>query len=89
MRDLINRIPTDVFWTAVVFWFLGAATVWRFARYLERIHDAVKHARHHWERAVDFTRFARNNVVGMAMASITVVCVLITIGSLAWIRATS
>lgn len=89
MQDMINQIPADVFWTAVVFWFVGAATVWRFARYVERFRDAVSHAKHHWDRAVDFYGHARNNVVGMAAASVVVLGVLFAIGSLAYIRATS
>jgi hypothetical protein len=88
VRDLINRIPTDIFWALVAGWFLGGATVWRFARYLERFRDALRHARHHWERSMDFYRFATSNIAGMIAASVVVLCVLGFIGTLAYVRAT-
>ncbi len=88
MRDLINAIPADVFWTAVIFWLLGGVTVWRFARYLESFRDAVRHAKHHWERAIDFYRYARNHVMGLLMTGALVTGVLAVIGTLAFLRAT-
>lgn len=89
MRDLINRIPADVFWSLVIGWLAGGATVWRFARHVERFRDAMRNARHHWERAIDFYRYARNNVFGLIAASIIVLAVIGAIGTLAYVRATS
>jgi hypothetical protein len=88
MRDLINMIPADVFWSLVAGWFLGGATVWRFASYVERIRDAIRHAKHHWERAADFYRYATSNIAGLLAASVLVVAVLGGIGVMAWMRAT-
>jgi hypothetical protein len=86
MRDLLARIPSDVFWTAVIFWGLGMFTAWRFARHYERMRDAINHARHHYERALSFTAYVKDNVVAMIYAGAVFVAVVSLVGTLAWMR---
>ena len=89
MGDLIARVPADLFWAVVVGYLLGAATVWRFASYVERMRDSVRHGKHHWERSVQFWRDARNNVAGLVAATGIVVVAVTLIGSLVWARVTA
>lgn len=88
MDQLLDQIPLSYFGTAVVFWVLGVATAWRFARYFERLRDAVEHARHHFERAKDFAHHAGNNVVGFVLSGMAFTVVLGAVGFLAYLRVT-
>lgn len=89
MGDLIGRVPADLFWVLIVGYVLGAATVWRFASYVERMRDSIRHARHHLERSVQFWRDARNNVAGLVAATGVVAVAVGVLGSLVWARITA
>jgi hypothetical protein len=53
VQDLVSRIPTDVFWTAVVAFVLGVACAYRFARTIEAARLALRRAGHHYQAALD------------------------------------
>lgn len=82
MSELLDKIPMSYFWTGLVCFVLGMMATWRVARYVERMHDAVRHAKHHYERALDFVRYARNNIAGLAL---TVVVFAATLGVVGWL----
>lgn len=84
--DLVGSVDPGLFWGLVCGWVLGGLTVWRFARYVERFRDAVRHARHHFARSVEFVRFARSNVAGMVAASALVAVSAGVIATLVFMR---
>ncbi len=88
MGSLIDQVPAAVFWSLVVGWVLGALSAWRFARVLERMRDAVRHAQHHYRAALGFASHARGNVVAMVYALAVFAGVLGVVGCLAWARVT-
>ena len=86
MEQLLDRVPSTLFWGLAVGWVLGVWTAWHFARYVERLRDAINHARHHFERAKDFVGYARNNVVGFVASGATFSLILGAVGWLVWLR---
>lgn len=89
MADLLARVDNGLFWGLVIGFFAGGLAAWRFARLLERFRDAVRHAVHHWQRATEFVRFARDNVGGMLIAGVSLLAGVAGIGLLVYLRVTA
>jgi hypothetical protein len=86
MRELIARVPADVFWALLCGWVLGVMTAWRFTSLLERMKDAVRHAKYHWERGKTFVTYVKDNVKGLVMAAGALLLVTGVVGYIAYLR---
>jgi predicted ABC-type sugar transport system permease subunit len=83
---IVDQIPMDIFWTLIVGWLLGVLSAWRVTSLIARMRDAIGHARHHYARAVDFVRYARDNVAALIFTGMSFVAVVGLIGGVVWLR---
>ena len=88
VRELIDSVDGGFFWGTLLGLFAGALISWRFARTLERFRDAVRHAVHHWQRAIDFWSHARDNIGALIVGGLGMLALVAALGALAWMRAT-
>jgi sterol desaturase/sphingolipid hydroxylase (fatty acid hydroxylase superfamily) len=88
MHDLLSKIPMSYFLTACISFVFGIMTSWRFARYVERMRDAVRHAKHHYARALDFVSDVRNNIAGLALTAAFFGLIAVGIGWMVVVRIT-
>lgn len=87
MGEALRSIPMD--WVlAGFFGFVGGVlAAWRFTRRLERFRDAVQHVFHHWNRAREFVRYARNGVFAMITAGLVFLLIIGAVTSFVVARA--
>jgi hypothetical protein len=88
MGELISRVDAGLFWGLIIGFGLGMWSTWRFARLFERVRDAVKHAKHHYSRAVEFALWAKSNVVAMVFSGVAFITVMGAVGFLVYLRVT-
>lgn len=88
MKELVALVDAGLFWGVVIGIGIGVAITWRLARIFERFRDAVWQAKSHFQKWLEFSRFASEHITLLVGAGMVTLLVSSAVGFLVYLRVT-
>jgi hypothetical protein len=88
VKDLVATVDAGLFWGLVAGFLLGVVATWRLARVFERFRDAVWQAKSHFQKWLDFTRYASEHMTLLVSTGAIAAAFTGAVGFLVYLRVT-